>query len=49
MMADTSRAKDRLFNRGPAGWYLIGFARSRMLPSPGNPTRVPVGVNADWY
>jgi hypothetical protein len=42
---NTSRPKDRLFGRRPAGWYLIDFARSRHT----NPARIPVVVNADWY
>ena len=41
----TSRPKDRPFDRRPAGWYLIDFARSRHT----NPACIPVSVNADWY
>jgi hypothetical protein len=41
----SSRPKDRLFSRRPAGWYLIDFARSRHT----NPARTPVVVTADWY
>jgi len=41
----TSPPKDRLFERRPAGWYLIDFARSRHA----NPARIPISVNADWY
>src|ERR1700722_3157002 len=42
LVAHTSRPKDRLFSRRPAGWYLTDFARSRHT----NAARAPVVVTA---
>jgi hypothetical protein len=44
LAANTSRPKDRLFGRRPAGWHPVDFARSRHT----NPARIPIGDNADW-
>ena len=45
----TSRPNFWLSLKRSAGWYVIDFARSRMLPPLGNPARIPAAGRGDWY